>query len=263
MSDATNEALLAKLEAMEQRWNASVDGLREDFAEGLAAVRAELQALRTALGIEVAAPGPEQRERATRQLATLRGELEAIQRSRESASGDDTHTEWDDSGAPYGEDVDFETIDFEGRRLRLGEILFEAGIISQEQLEDALRAQEHRPHHKLGQILVEKGYTGEDIIARVLASQLDVPFVRFAEEPPHEDAVHLLTRKVAAMHRVVPVRLRGEHDLVLAMSNPLDLIAVDDVEHATNKRVSVAVATTSDIEHALEEHFGIPPVRHL
>jgi hypothetical protein len=47
------------------------------------------------------------------------------------------------------------------------------------------------------------------------------------------------------------------------MSNPLDLIAVDDVEHATNKRVEVAVATSSDIEHALEEHYGIAPVRHL
>jgi hypothetical protein len=257
MSDATNEALLAKLEQMAAAWTADLDRLREEFASGLDAVRGELETLRAALGIEPDTREPVQREQAAERLASLRSDLEAIQRTREAAPEPDQR--WRERGAPYGDDVDFETVDFEGRRMRLGEILFEAGIISQEQLEDALRAQENRPHHKLGQILVDKGYTGEDVIARVLASQLDMPFVNFADDPPREEAVHLLTRKVAAIHKVMPVRVRGNDTLVVAMANPLDLIAVDDVEHATNMRVEVAVATTSAIEAALAEHYGVPP----
>lgn len=141
--------------------------------------------------------------------------------------------------------------DQNGRRLRMGDILVEAGVLTESQLQDALRMQEEDPQRRLGSILVELGLTESDVVAQVLACQLQLPYIRLEEDGPEEDAIRLVNGRLASHHRCIPVRVEVD-TLVLAMANPLDLIAIEDVELATGMRVNPVVAAERDIAKAID-----------
>lgn len=145
--------------------------------------------------------------------------------------------------------------DDRGHRRRVGEILVDAGIITEDQLAAALEDQATGPRERLGAILVKKGLTGEDVIAQVIASQLQLPFVHLATLPVDENAVRLISGRLARLHQCIPVQATADN-LTLAMSNPLDLIGIDDVSIATGRRVDPILATSSDIAKALDKHYG-------
>ncbi len=145
--------------------------------------------------------------------------------------------------------------DIGGRRVRMGDVLCEAGVITQAQLDEALEEQRRRPHARLGSVLVKLGYAGAEVIARVVASQLGIPYVRIAEERIDMSLVDRLPRRLAQMHVCFPVRMEGG-ELVVAMSNPFDLVAIDDIEKAVGRRVTAAAATEDDIRDAIKTHYG-------
>lgn len=141
-----------------------------------------------------------------------------------------------------------------GHRKRLGDILVESGIITEEQREAALKQKEISTHRHLGSLLVEMGYTGEEIIREVLAGQLGVPFVHLEELRISPDVLELISEDLAHRHSCVPVKATKD-GLTLAMSNPFDLIAIQDVEMATERNVELVVATQWDIAHVLAKHY--------
>ena len=185
-----------------------------------------------------------QRDEARADAKAVRQQLDRLRQSSERAA----------EPAP-AERASFSPTDPDGNRLRIGDILYQAGLINKKQLNDALMAQVGAPHRKLGDILIEKGYTGEDVIAQVLAAQLGVPFIRIADEAPTAEAVRMLNPRVARMHQCLPLRAT-DREIVVAMSNPLDLIAIDDVELASGKRVSVVVASRTELSEAIEQQYG-------
>jgi type IV pilus assembly protein PilB len=140
-------------------------------------------------------------------------------------------------------------------RRRMGEILVAAGAIGQTQLSTALQRQESEPTRRLGTILVELGATTEIMIARVLAAQLQLPFTELSEDDISDQAVSLVTARLVRNHRTMPMRATNDA-IVLAMSNPLDLIAIEDIELATGRRVEVVVATASQVAAAIETFYG-------
>jgi hypothetical protein len=151
--------------------------------------------------------------------------------------------------------LDLSGFDDDGRRRRMGDILVDADVLSQEQLEEALQEQQEHPQRRLGAILVELGHAQSDVIAQVLACQLKLPYVHLEEEVPEEGAVRLVSSRLARHHRCIPVRLE-EETIILAMSNPLDLIAIEDIELATSRRVNPIVASEPDIAKAIEWFYG-------
>lgn len=143
-----------------------------------------------------------------------------------------------------------------GGRRRIGDILVSAGMITQMQLDDALEAQRRDPQRRLGSILVELGFTGEDIVAQVLASQTALPYVHLEHEPVDLLSTRLISRQLATRHMVIPIRCTPSV-LTLAMANPLDLVAIDDVERAANRRVDPVVATRTAISEAIVRYYSI------
>jgi hypothetical protein len=137
----------------------------------------------------------------------------------------------------------------------LGEILCADGRISQEQLSDALKKQRGARHRKLGRILVEHGYASDEVVAETVAGQLGLPFVRLRAQPISTNIVRLCSSRLAKMHRCMPLRITGD-ELLLAMCEPLDLVAIDDIERLTNLRVKVAVAPETDIAAAHEQYYA-------
>ncbi|HXF82302.1 MAG TPA: ATPase, T2SS/T4P/T4SS family [bacterium] len=140
-------------------------------------------------------------------------------------------------------------------RRRIGDILVEGGVITPEQLQEAL-ARQRRTRERLGRVLVELGAATEVQIAQALAHQLDLRFVSLAGQRLDPAAVRLVPEGLARKRRIVPVALEGE-SLIIAIADPLDVFAVDDVAIATRRPVKPVIALESDIAAAIERAYGV------
>ncbi len=150
--------------------------------------------------------------------------------------------------------VTIKPFDETGAPRRMGQILVDAGLITAEQLETALALQQESPERKLGSILVEQGYTGEDVIPQVLARQLRLRYIRLREGAFDPRAVTLISGSFAEKHACIPVRATKD-TLALAMANPLDIIAIEDVEKASGRRVQPIIARESEVLAAIAQWY--------
>jgi type IV pilus assembly protein PilB len=141
------------------------------------------------------------------------------------------------------------------RPKQLGQILLEQGLLSEEQLEHALN--EHRNTPKsLGRVLIDLGYIRERDLVRALAEQVGLEFVDLSEYQVDPGATTLLPDVIARRYRAIPIGER-EGRLLVAMSDPANVYALDDIRAITNREVQPVVATATDIEQAIEKYGGM------
>ena len=134
-----------------------------------------------------------------------------------------------------------------------GEILVADGLVSQADLDRAL--EEHRRAGKsLGRVLIEMGLLTEVGLVASLAKHVGLDFVDLSETPPDPSAVSILPVAVAKRYTVIPVRFDDEGRLVVAMSDPSNVLALDDVRATTGRDVAAVVATRADISEAIERY---------
>jgi len=151
--------------------------------------------------------------------------------------------------------VSFEAFDAQGRRRRLGEMLVGADLITEKELAAALAQQEHVPQRPLGATLVYMGLASDAAVAKALAHQLDLPFVRVSPETVDPGAPSVVAGQLARQRMCIPIGIASDR-VVLAMTNPQDLIAIDDVARASGKEVEPVVASASDVSAALARYYG-------
>ena len=144
-----------------------------------------------------------------------------------------------------------------GRRPLIGQLLLESKAVSLEQLEEAMVLQAANSNRHLGDVLIELGYASEESVARVLAVQCHTTYLKLDQENIESDAVALVSERLAQQHVCIPVR-SAPQGLVLAMANPLNLLAVEDIERATGTKVEVVVATPTDIRDAIAKYYWEP-----
>lgn len=137
---------------------------------------------------------------------------------------------------------------------RLGEILVARRLISAEQLKHALEVQQMRPE-PLGEILVSLGYLKPELVLNVLAAQLGVWPWRLEENPPRPEALKHLPAQICRNYRMLPVEVRGDL-LMLAMTDPLDVDAIDLARNATGLRIEPVLADTERLLKAIDQHHG-------
>jgi MSHA biogenesis protein MshE len=126
-------------------------------------------------------------------------------------------------------------------RIRLGDLLLQQKLISQEQLKGALEDQT-RSGRKLGRVLIESGYLSEDQIGEALARQLGVPFINLKYYNFNSAVIRKLPEAQARRFRALV--LEEQDDMVLvAMVDPTDLFAFDEISRLTRKEVNIAVAS--------------------
>jgi len=160
-----------------------------------------------------------------------------------------------DSSRPGGSGID--AFDARGHKKRMGEILVEMGVVTEVQLKSLLKEQAADPQRRLGTLVVEHGYTGEDLVARILAAQLRLPYEDLEQIEPEPGAIEKVSPHVVRLHGCMPLQ---EEDgvLTVAMVNPLDLIAIEDLELASRCRVTPVVSTRSQIGALIEAHYPDP-----
>ncbi|HID70438.1 MAG TPA: hypothetical protein EYP35_08275 [Desulfobacterales bacterium] len=132
---------------------------------------------------------------------------------------------------------------------RLGELLVEQKIVSQETVNDALRVQVGG-NRRLGYLLIHMGAISEEQLADVLSQQLGIPFTN-VDEAFSYDLKHLLPRYLCIKYGVIPLSLKKNNILLTAMADPSDLEAIKDIECYTGKVVEPCLARQSDINRAV------------
>lgn len=140
-------------------------------------------------------------------------------------------------------------------RKRLGELLVEEERIKEQDLEKALGEQE-RCGQKLGQVLFKMGLLSERVIAEALGRQLGVPVANLDNSHLPEDLLDLIPQNIARNYNVIPIE-RHYNWVRIAMTDPLDIAAMDEVAHYLRLEVLPTVATESEINRALERYYGM------
>ena len=136
---------------------------------------------------------------------------------------------------------------------QLGELLLERGIINQGQLDQALDRQREKGG-LIGEILVEMGFTREEDIAQSLTAQYGFPYLPLSNYDVNAEITSIIPSRVARQYLLVPIDKIGSN-LTLAMSNPLNVQAIEDVELLSGCSVQTFVSTSSDIKRAIEKYY--------
>lgn len=136
---------------------------------------------------------------------------------------------------------------------QLGELLLERGIIDQKQLNRALSIKEKKGG-LIGEIMVELGFAREQDIAQALTAQYGFPYLPLANYDINSDIVGIIPSRVARQFLLIPIDKIG-NNLTIAMSNPLNIQAVEDVELISGCNVQAFVSTGSDIKQAIKKYY--------
>ena len=141
---------------------------------------------------------------------------------------------------------------------RLGELLLERGLIDVDQLNSAL-AHQRQWGMRLGTALVAKGFVPEGVLTRVLSESLGIPMVDLARVVVDQKALAIVPRRLAEQYDVFPIALKeqlnGRRFLLLAMADPLNATAIDEIGFTTDTIVKPAIAQISSLEQAIRRHY--------
>lgn len=144
---------------------------------------------------------------------------------------------------------------------RLGDILLQAGMISPDQLAAAIEAQK-QTKERLGKVLIQLGFISEDNLIKTLAHQLKINYVNLKEEKLDPHLAQLIPDQVARRHLVVPLARMGQV-LLVAMADPLNIFALDDLAFKTGLEIEPVIASEKDILYALDHLYGSSLVERL
>ena len=138
---------------------------------------------------------------------------------------------------------------------QLGQILIEQGLISEQQLQEALDTQERVPK-SLGRILIDLNLIREIDLVRALAQQIGLEFVDLGDFPVDPSSAALIPETVARRYRALPIAER-DGTLLVAMSDPANVYALDDIRTITGREVQPVVATAGDVMAAIRKYNNL------
>src|SRR6056297_144076 len=138
--------------------------------------------------------------------------------------------------------------------MKLGELLVYSGKITQKQLRQALETQKESGR-KLGEIIIDKGWASENEVMGVLENQMGIESFDIKEEVIEPEIPKLITENLARRYSAVPVKIVG-NKLKVAMYDPLNIFAIEDIEIATGLKIEPVLASKKDIIGAIDQYFG-------
>ncbi|MBQ3515879.1 MAG: type II secretion system protein GspE, partial [Lachnospiraceae bacterium] len=143
------------------------------------------------------------------------------------------------------------------KKLRLGDVLINEGAITEEQLQKGLELQK-QTKQRLGMTLVDAGITTEDAIAKALSHQLGYDRIKLRDVAIEQSVLDLIHVDILKKHVMIPIGYSAEEANVLrvAMADPMDMGAMDDINIITNLQVEPVVATQQSIMMAIDKYYG-------
>src|SRR5512136_105358 len=138
---------------------------------------------------------------------------------------------------------------------RLGEILVRSNLITKDQLQKALLEQKDSGSQlRLGAILIKNGYVDENQLTTFLSKQYSVPSINLSDFDIDPAVIKLIPVEVVQKYQAIPVNRSGS-TLIIAMSDPSNIFAIDDIKFMTGYNVEVVVASDSGIKSAIDRFY--------
>lgn len=138
---------------------------------------------------------------------------------------------------------------------KLGDLLFESGLISQEQLQQALTEQ-NKSKRKLGDVLIAQGFITEQQLIEVLELQLGIPHVSLFKYQIDPAITQIIPESMAKRYQVLPFMKDGSK-LTVAMVDPLDYFAIEDLRMTTGFRIEPAISSRDELQRAIAHYYGL------
>jgi len=136
------------------------------------------------------------------------------------------------------------------KKVRIGELLVQNRVITEDQLNTALAEQKKRGA-RLGRALIDLGYVDEDRLLNLLAMQLQIPFIELKNYPFKPEVIRLLPETHARRFRAIALQQKG-HDILVAMADPADIFATDELSRILKHPVKQAVARESELLRTID-----------
>lgn len=140
-------------------------------------------------------------------------------------------------------------------RKRIGDLLYGMSMITSEQLADVLEAQQHTKM-RLGEIIIEKGYVTEEQMIEVLEFQLGIPHVNLYRLKIDPSIVQTIPEALARRYLAFAIK-KDKNKLTVAMSDPLDFYAIEDIMMSSGFSVEPVIATKEEIRSFIERYYGL------
>ncbi len=144
----------------------------------------------------------------------------------------------------------------QGKKVRLGDLLIQTGLVTREQVESALETQSAGKKKRVGELLIEKELITEEQLLIALSAKFRMPVVNLTETSPSQEALDALTRNMVLQLKVLPIKLENRR-LTVATSDPTDPTIGDNLRFFTNLTIDFVAAPASEIKAAIEEHYGV------
>ena len=141
------------------------------------------------------------------------------------------------------------------KRKRLGDLLVSAAVITEQQLMDALQEQKDTGL-RLGDQLIAMNLVSEQQIIEVLEFQLGIPHVDLYKQKINRKLVNIISEELARKHQVLPIS-KTNNRLMVAMSDPLDYFALDDLRLSTGFEIDPAIAKKEELRLAINRYYGM------
>ena len=141
----------------------------------------------------------------------------------------------------------------------LGTLIFRAGLLAEEQLEDALQ-EGMRTGKRLGEVLIERGWLNERDLGRLLAGQKGLPFVEISASDVEPGALQTLPEEKAKLQVALPLR-HEDGQLVVAVADPSNELMLENLRRALGAEPRLVVAPYADLVRAIGEAYENPPVQ--
>ncbi|MBP6943725.1 MAG: hypothetical protein KBB79_02450 [Candidatus Omnitrophica bacterium] len=135
----------------------------------------------------------------------------------------------------------------------IGQLLLEKGVIKQAQLDEPLKVQKEKGG-LLGQILASLGYVTEEQIAQAITVQYGFPYLPLSNYDMDEAAIKMVPENVARQYCLIPIDKIG-NTVTIAMADPLNTQAIEDIELVTNCSIQIFVSTATDIKQSIEKFY--------
>src|SRR5215216_1188355 len=143
-----------------------------------------------------------------------------------------------------------------GTGVKISDVLVYQGKVSEEQMQMALAAQKESPQKDLGKLLLSLGFINGADLAQAQAQRLGLEYVELTERDVERDVVGLVPERVLRKHGAIPLRISSTRHLVVAMSDPSNLFALEDLRIISGYQITPVVATEDEIRNTQAKLFA-------
>ena len=143
------------------------------------------------------------------------------------------------------------------KKIRIGDVLVAAGAITEEQLQEGL-AKQKETGRKLGNALVDLGFISNDMLITVLTTQLGIDYIELKGAKIEDKVIHMVPESMVTKYQAIPIEVDPDNPNILkvAMADPMDIMAMDDIGFVTNLQVEPMLASEEGIKNAIDKYYG-------